>query len=331
MGDRAYVLIKDLVKEFKLEIVTAPEDFDERRLYSADMIRPGLQLAGFFDHFEPERAQIFGKIEMKFLEKMPPEERYKALEAYFSRNLPVVIIARNLPVFTELTEIAERYKTPILRTTSKTSQFISALIYYLNRRLAKVISCHGVLVEVYGEGVLFMGESGVGKSETAIELIKRGHILISDDAVLLRRLSDREVLGSAPELIKHLMEIRGIGIVDVKHLFGIGSVKDWAIVDLVINLEAWDDDKHYDRLGTDSEFTRFFDVNIPALTIPVKPGRNLAVIIETAAMNNRQKRMGYNALEELEERMKRKEMAETLKRKELEAAKAREEKGDTQK
>lgn len=245
---------------------------------------------------------------MKYLEKMSASERHNALEAYFQKKLSVVIISRNLPVFTEFSELAHRYNTPILRTSAKTSQFVSELIYYLNRRLSKVISCHGVLVEVYGEGVLFMGESGVGKSETAIELIKRGHILISDDAVLLRKISDREVLGMAPDLIKHLMEIRGIGIVDVKNLFGIGSVKDSAVIDLVINLETWDDNKYYDRLGTDKEYSQFFDVKIPSITIPVKPGRNLAVIIETAAMNNRQKRMGYNALEELDERMKQQEI-----------------------
>lgn len=304
MGERPFIYLKNLVKAFDLEVIHAPEGYENKKIISGEIIRPGLQLAGFFDHFDPNRVQIMGRVEMKFLEKLSPSVRYAALEAYFQKNLSVVVIARNLPIFTEIVELAERYDTPILRTSARTSQFLSEVIYYLNRYLSKVITCHGVLVEVYGEGVLCMGESGVGKSETAIELVKRGHILIADDAVDLRKLSDREVIGTAPALIKYLIELRGIGIVDVKNLFGIGSVKDWAMVDLVINLETWDDTKYYDRLGESNEFTQFFDVNIPSLTIPVKPGRNLAVIIETAAMNNRQKRMGYNVVAELDKRMK---------------------------
>ncbi len=308
MSDRNFITLKQLIEDFNLEVIIKPKDFENVKIYSTDMIRPGLQLVGFFDHFDPERVQILGKVEMKYLEQMSPQKRYDSLEAYFQKKLSVVIIARNLPVFDELATLARQYETPLLRTSAKTSHFVSELIHYLNRKLSKVISCHGVFVEVYGEGILFMGESGVGKSETAIELIKRGHILISDDAVLLRRVSDHQVLGSAPDIIKHFMEIRGIGIVDVRNLFGVGSVKDSATVDLVINLETWDDNKYYDRLGNDGEVTRFFDVEIPSLTIPVKPGRNLAVIIETAAMNNRQKRMGYNALEELEGRLHRQEL-----------------------
>ncbi|MBQ3378268.1 MAG: HPr(Ser) kinase/phosphatase [Clostridia bacterium] len=312
MEERAYILVKDLIDDFNLEVIIAPDGFENKRIYSSDMMRPGLQLAGYFDHFDPGRVQIFGRVEMSYLEKLSAQERSKALEAYFQKELSVVVIARNLPVFTEMAPLAHKYNTPILRTSAKTSQFVSELVYYLNRRLSKVISCHGVLVEVYGEGVLFMGESGVGKSETAIELIKRGHILIADDAVLIRKISDREILGMAPDLIKHLMEIRGIGIIDIKNLFGIGAVKDSTVIDLVINLETWDDNKYYDRLGTDGEYSQFFDVKIPSVTIPVKPGRNLAVIIETAAMNNRQKRMGYNALDELDQRMKQQELKERI-------------------
>ncbi len=314
MDDRAYILVKDLIDDFNLEIIIAPDGFETKKIFSSDLIRPGLQLAGYFDHFDPERVQIFGRVEMSYLEKLSAADRYKALEAYFQKQLSVVVIARNLPIFTEMAPLAHEYNTPILRTSAKTSQFVSELIYYLNRRLSKIISCHGVLVEVYGEGVLFMGESGVGKSETAIELIKRGHILIADDAVLIRKISDREILGMAPDLIKHLMEIRGIGIIDVKNLFGIGAVKDSTVIDLVINLESWDDNKYYDRLGNDGEYSQFFDVKIPSVTIPVKPGRNLAVIIETAAMNNRQKRMGYNALDELDQRMKQQELKDRIDR-----------------
>ena len=303
MEEKISIKLGELIDRFKFEIVSGPQGFSDKEIVSKEIIRPGLQLTGFFDHFDADRIQIMGRVELKYLEKLSPEQRYESLEAYFQKNISVLLITRNLYVFDEIIELSKKYNTPILRTQLRTSQLVSDLINYLNLRLAKSITRHGVLVEVYGEGVLFMGESGVGKSETAIELVKRGHILVADDAVELKKISHNEIMGSSPELIRHFIEIRGIGIINVKNLFGVGSVKNSARIDLIINLESWDDNKYYDRLGMVNEYTQILDVNIPSHTIPVKPGRNLAIIIETAAMNNRQKRMGYNAAAELNERI----------------------------
>ncbi len=219
------------------------------------------------------------------------------------QNIPLAIVTRGIEVFEDFIEIAKKYETPLMRTDEPTSYFMAALIAFLNVNLAPRITRHGVLVEVYGEGILLLGESGVGKSETAIELVKRGHRLIADDAVEIKRVSAKALVGSAPEIIRHFIELRGIGVVDVRRIFGMGAVKPTEKIDLIINLEQWKQDKHYDRLGMENEYMNILDVDIPCLTVPVKPGRNLAVIIEVAAMNNRNKKMGYNAAQELTQRI----------------------------
>lgn len=290
-----------IIKEFKLESLYVPEE--DILIESTDVNRPGLQLAGFFSYFDSNRIQIFGVVENTYLTEMTNEERFESLKKLFERKVPAVIVTRDAPVFPEMMELAKQYEVPLLRTTHSTSAFMSALIAYLNVELAPRITRHGVLVEVYGEGVLILGESGVGKSEAAVELMKRGHRLVADDAVEIKKVSSKSLVGSAPEIIRHFIEIRGIGIVDVKKIFGMGAVKDTEKVDLVIHLEAWQKDKQYDRLGIVDEYTNILGIDVPSLTIPVKPGRNLAIIFEVAAMNNRQKRMGYNAAEELNKRI----------------------------
>lgn len=290
-----------IIKEFKLESLYVPEE--DVLIESTDINRPGLQLAGFFSYFDSSRIQIFGVVENTYLTEMTNEERFESLKRLFERKVPAVIITRDAPVFPEMLELAKQYEVPLLRTIHSTSAFMSALIAYLNVELAPRITRHGVLVEVYGEGVLILGESGVGKSEAAVELMKRGHRLVADDAVEIKKVSSKSLVGSAPDIIRHFIEIRGIGIVDVKKIFGMGAVKDTEKVDLVIHLEAWQKDKQYDRLGLVDEYTNILGIDVPSLTIPVKPGRNLAIIFEVAAMNNRQKRMGYNAAEELNKRI----------------------------
>jgi len=290
-----------IISEFKLESVYVP---DEHRLIGvADVNRPGLQLAGFFDYFDPNRIQIFGMVESTYLNDMSPEDRYKSIKALFETKIPAVIVTRNATIHPEVLELAKIYDVSLMRTVSATSNFMSALIAFLNIELAPRITRHGVLVEVYGEGVLILGESGVGKSETAVELIKRGHRLVADDAVEIKKVSSKSLVGSSPEIIRHFIEIRGIGIVDVKKIFGMGAVKDTEKINMVIHLEAWQNGKQYDRLGLIDEYTNILGIDVPSLTIPVKPGRNLAIIFEVAAMNNRQRRMGYNAAEELNKRI----------------------------
>ena len=232
-----------------------------------------------------------------------PEQRLAAFEKLFSTGIPALIISRNIDVYPECLAAAEKHNTPIFRTNEFTSTIMSAIIASLKVSLAPMIQLHGVLVEIYGEGVLLLGDSGVGKSETAIELVKRGHRLIADDAVEIKRVSDKTLVGTAPEVIRHFIELRGIGVIDVRRIFGMGAVKLTEKIELVINLEAWEDGKMYDRLGLDGQTTSILDIAVPSLTIPVKPGRNLAVIIEVAAMNNRHKKMGFNAAQELQERM----------------------------
>jgi len=290
-----------IISEFKLESVYVP---DEHRLIGvADVNRPGLQLAGFFDYFDPNRIQIFGMVESTYLNDMSPEDRYKSIKALFETKIPAVIVTRNATIHPEVLELAKIYDVSLMRTVSATSNFMSALIAFLNIELAPRITRHGVLVEVYGEGVLILGESGVGKSETAVELMKRGHRLVADDAVEIKKVSSKSLVGSSPEIIRHFIEIRGIGIVDVKKIFGMGAVKDTEKINMVIHLEAWQNGKQYDRLGLIDEYTNILGIDVPSLTIPVKPGRNLAIIFEVAAMNNRQRRMGYNAAEELNKRI----------------------------
>ena len=284
-----------IIDNFHFEVLFGPEGYREGEITTEDVNRPGMQLTGFFDYFDEKRIQMIGLVETSYLERLSSEERRHRFDMLLSYHVPALILARNLEPFPELMEMAEKHNRVLLRTKENTANIMSTLIAYLRMALSPSITRHGVLVEVYGEGVLLMGESGVGKSETAIELVKRGHRLIADDAVEIRRGLNNRLSGTAPELIRHYIELRGIGVVDVRRLFGMSAVKFDSTVDLLINLEVWKDDAIYDRLGADEFFTNILDVEVPTLTIPVKPGRNLAVIIEVAAMNNRNKKMGHNA------------------------------------
>ncbi len=307
--------LSKVIEEFALEVIYPASNLEKIMIETSDVNRPALQIAGFYDYFDPKRIQIMGKVEVTYLEQFPREKRYRLLDRLFSQGFPVLIITRNMQLFPEMTELAEKYDTTVVRTDESTSSLMSAIISYLNVQIAPRRTRHGVLVEVYGEGVLIMGESGVGKSETAIELLKRGHRLVADDAVEIKRVSSKTLVGSSPEIIRHFVELRGIGIIDVKEIFGMGAVKDTESIDMIIHLENWEEGKQYDRLGMLDEYTNIMGINIPSLTIPVKPGRNLAIIIEVASMNNRQKRMGYNAAVELNNRLMRemqKNMSEML-------------------
>ena len=291
-----------IISEFDLEPICVFEKYEKVKIVTNEVNRPSLQIAGFFDYFDNNRIQIMGRVEFSYHEKMTSDQKREALEKLFEKNIPCVIVTRGMEIYPEMTQLAEKHKTPVLRTNNSTSRFMSSLIAFLNVELAPRLTMHGVLVEVYGEGILLLGDSGVGKSEAAIELVKRGHRLVADDAVEIKRVSDISLLGSAPDVIRHFVELRGIGIVDVKMIFGIGAVKNVEKIDFIINLELWQDKKQYDRLGLTTEYTDILGINIPSITVPVKPGRNLAVVIEVAAMNNRQKKMGYNAAEALNNR-----------------------------
>jgi HPr kinase/phosphorylase len=297
------VSLRELMEEFQLEDVTDCKRIDDILISVADINRPGLQLSGYFEYFGSDRIQIMGKGEMAYLESLSPEERYTRLDEYFKHGFPCLVVARGLEVLPEMIDVGKKYNIPVLRTNDVTSRFLSGLIRYLNVELTPRITKHAVLVEVYGEGILILGESGVGKSETALEIVKRGHRLIADDVVEIRKVSDKTLLGTAPDIIRHLMEIRGVGILDVKNLYGVGSVKIQETVNLVIQLELWDEKKDYDRLGLEEEYIDILGIKVPLLIIPVRPGRNLAIIVEVAAMNNRQKKMGYNAAKALNERV----------------------------
>ncbi len=297
------VKLSEIVSEFNLKWLVEPYDISGNIVVNNEVNRPSLQIAGYFDYFDNTRIQIVGKVELSYLSGMDSSHRRSALEALFRKNIPCVIVTHDMETPGEMIELAQAYNVPLFSSRVSTSRFMSALIAYLNVQLAPEMTTHGVLVEVYGEGVLLLGDSGVGKSETAIELVKRGHRLVADDAVEIRRVSDKALVGSSPEIIRHFIELRGIGIIDVKRIFGIGSVKDSEKIDLVIKLEPWVQGKAYDRLGIETEYETILDISVPALTIPVKPGRNLAVIVEVAAMNNRQRRMGYNAAEALNKRL----------------------------
>ncbi len=297
--------LSKVIEEFSLEKIYSASDIDEVMIDTPELNRPALQIAGFFDYFDPKRIQVLGKVEITYLEQFGREKRYELMDKLFSTKVPAIIVTRNMQIFPDMLELAEKYDVTILRTEETTSSVMSSLISYLNVQLAPRRTRHGVLVEVYGEGVLIMGESGVGKSETAIELLKRGHRLVADDAVEIKRVSSRTLVGSSPDIIKHFVELRGTGIVDVKEIFGMGAVKDTESINMIIHLEPWVEGKQYDRLGMLDEYTNIMGINIPSLTIPVKPGRNLAIIIEVASMNNRQKRMGYNAAVELNNRLMR--------------------------
>ncbi len=297
------VSLGKIVSEFSLEILNISGELEELMISSTEVNRPGLQMAGYFEFFDEKRIQIIGKSEESFLRRFTVEKAQQRLDEFFSRKPVAVVICRNLEVDDMYVETAKKYGVPLLRCAESTSDFTSALIAFLNLHLAPRITRHGVLVEVYGEGILLLGESGVGKSETAIELVKRGHRLIADDAVEIRRVSNNSLVGTAPDNIRHFIELRGIGIINASRIFGAGSVKLTEKIDLVINMEPWDVNKAYDRMGLESQTTEILDLKIPSLTIPVKPGRNLAVIIEVAAMNSRQKKLGYNAAEDLLKRL----------------------------
>lgn len=303
MGDGKSVALQAIIKEFNLEWVNTPFDISDRKIINNEVNRPSLQITGYFDYFDITRVQVIGRVEISYLSKMTSEGRFNSLDKLMQTGIPCIVVTRGMEVPQEMIELADKYNVPLFLSKVTTSRFMSALIAFLNVQLAPMISMHGVLVEVYGEGVLLLGDSGVGKSEAAIELVKRGHRLVADDAVEIRRVSDKALVGSSPEIIRHFIELRGIGIIDVKRIFGMGSVKDSEKVDLVINLEPWVAGKVYDRLGMSTEYETILDLSVPSLTIPVKPGRNLAVIVEVAAMNNRQHRMGYNAAEELNNKL----------------------------
>ena len=295
--------LSKIIHELQLETAFLPKSADDILIQSRDVVRPGMELNGYHEYFDPNRIAVLGRAEMYMLESLKPERRAMALDSYLSLKPPAVIVARGIDPGKDFMEIAETYHVPVLRTTESTSNVVASLVAYLNVELAPRITRHGVLVEVYGEGILLVGDSGVGKSETAIELVKRGHRLIADDAVEIRRVSAKSLVGSSPENIRHFMELRGVGIINARRLFGIGAVKMTEKINMIVQLEQWDAAKVYDRMGMNDEYTEVLGVQIPSLTIPVKPGRNLAIIIEVAAMNNRQKRMGYNAAQELLEKL----------------------------
>ena len=302
--DESYnVSLDKIIDEYNLESLFLPDLPENISVNCARVNRPGLQMVGFYDHYEQSRLQIIGKVEHLFISQMEKGERALRLEDFF-RSAPVgVIVTTSLPVPKDVIALAEKYKVPLLRTVIRTSEFMAALIAYLNVQLGPRITRHGVLVEVYGEGILLLGDSGVGKSETAIELLKRGHRLIADDAVEIKKVSATTLVGRAPDIIRHYVELRGVGIVDVRRLFGMGAVKESEKIDLVINLEEWDNNKMYDRLGLDESTDEILGIKVPSITLPVSSGRNLSVVIEVAAMNNRQKRMGYNTAKEFNKRL----------------------------
>ena len=304
MGNFA-VSLKRLVEKVSLEVIYTPCDLDKISVEIAEVNRPGLFLAGYYDYFDKLRLQIMGLAEMNFLAGLTAEKRRERLDQLFRQQPPAVILCRNeeLEPFPEMQELAKQHGVALLRSNETTCTMMGSLISVLNLELAPRITRHGVLVEVYGEGILILGDSGIGKSELAIELVKRGHRLIADDAVEIKKVSPHELVGSAPPVLKHYIELRGIGVINVAKLFGMGAVKESSNIDLIINMVPWRDGEAYDRLGMETQYTEILDVKVPSITVPITPGRNLAVIFEVAAMNNRQKRMGYNAAVEFTEQM----------------------------
>ena len=305
MYDIHSVLLTTLVDEFNLEVAFAATDYENIRLTVVDVARPGLQLAGYYDHFEPMRLQVMGNVETSYLQKLSEAERAMTFDRLFSFKSPALLIARDIVPDPQCLEMAKKHNVTVLRSKQATSTIVSDIIAYLKSVLAPCITRHGVLMEVYGEGLLLIGDSGIGKSEAAIELLKRGHRLIADDAVEIRKVSDKTLIGTAPELIRNYVELRGIGIINVAKLFGMGAVKAENEINLVVNIVPWDQQKVYDRLGLEDQHMEILDVQIPMNTIPITPGRNLAVILEVAAMNNRQRKMGYNAALEFTEQLNR--------------------------
>ena len=299
------VPLTTLVKEFGLQVTYAATDYQKIRLTVEDVARPGLQLAGYFDHFEPMRLQVMGNVEISYVSKLSVAERLMIYDRLFSFKVPAVLIARDLPMNDECLTMARKHNVTILRSAEATSTIVSSIVAYLKAALAPRVTQHGVLMEIYGEGILLTGESGIGKSEAAIELLKRGHRLIADDAVEIKKISGSRLVGTSPELIRNYIELRGIGIVNVAKLFGIGAVKQENQIDLVVNIVPWNTKEVYDRIGLDDQYMEILGVKVPMNTIPITPGRNLAVILEVAAMNNRQRKTGYNAAMEFTEQVNR--------------------------
>ena len=305
MVEDFYVPLTTLVEDHSLEVVFAASDYETRVLTVEDVSRPGIQLAGYFDHFEPLRLQVMGNVEIGYLRQMPEAEQLHVLDRLFSYRFPAMLLARGIDPGQAFLEIAKKHDVTVLRTQEPTSTTISTIITYLRSALAPRITRHGVLLEVYGEGILLMGESGMGKSETAVELLKRGHRLIADDAVEIRKISDSLLIGTAPAVIRNYVELRGIGIINVARLFGVGAVKAEKQINLVVNIVPWNNHESYDRMGAEVEYMDILGVKVPMNTIPITPGRNLAVILEVAAMNNRQRKMGFNAALEFTEQLNR--------------------------
>lgn len=297
------VTITELIEKLGLRNMTMELDTDAIVLVHPDVNRPALQLTGFFDHFDKDRVQIIGYVEQAYLDKLTPERRHEVYDALISSQIPCLLFRRGMKPAEDVLELCNHYGVPCMVSEKTTSDLMAEVIRWLNVKLAPMISIHGVLVDVFGEGVLIMGESGIGKSEAALELIKRGHRLVSDDVVEIRRVSDETIIGSAPDITRHFIELRGIGIIDVKTLFGVESVKDTQAIDMVIKLEEWDREKEYDRLGMEDQYTEFLGNKVVCHSIPIRPGRNLAIIVESAAVNYRQKKMGYNAARELYNRV----------------------------
>lgn len=299
------VRMKQVVEQFNLTVLHASTDYETVKIMVEEVSRPGLQLAGFFNHFEPLRLQVIGNVESAYISELSHERLLEVFSEMFSKKIPALIFARNIEPTPECLEMAKKYDVTVLRCLESTSYIVSSLITYLKSALAPRITRHGVLVEVYGEGLLLMGESGIGKSEAAAELLKRGHRLISDDAVEIRKIAGNTLMGTSPELIRNYIEIRGIGVINVAKLFGMAAIKTETAIDQVINIVPWSSEQMYDRLGLEEQHMDLLGVKVPAITIPVKPGRNLAIILEIAAMNSRQKKMGYNAAAEFTEQLNR--------------------------
>jgi len=305
MIDTYSVPLSRLVKDFELEVIFAATDYESIRLTVEDLARPGLPLAGYFDHYDPMRLQVMGNVEMSYANRMTVEERTRVFDRLLSYKFPAILIARGIRPDEPMLSMAKKHNVTILGTPEPTSATISAIITYLKNALAPRITRHGVMIEAYGEGVLIIGDSGIGKSEAAVELVKRGHRLIADDAVEIKKVSAHSLVGTAPDLIRNYIELRGIGIINVAKLFGIGAIKQDNEINLVVNIVPWNTHEVYDRLGLEEQHTDILGVKVPMYTIPITPGRNLAMIIEVAAMNNRQRRMGYNAALEFTEQINR--------------------------
>ena len=297
------VSLESIINEFDLKLLAEDINIQDKVITQSDINRPALQLTGYFDYFDSDRLQIIGLVEYTYLEKLDHKTRSSILERMFEYKIPCFIICRNITPFPEMITFATKNDVPLLQTKRATTEFMGEVISWLKVRLAPTVTLHGVLVDVYGEGILIMGESGIGKSETALELVKRGHRLVADDAVEIRRVSQQTLVGSCPEVLKHFIELRGVGIIDIKQMFGVESVKVTQQIDLVIKLENWDIKRVYDRLGLTEEYMDILGNHVVCHSIPIRPGRNLAIICESAAVNHRQKKMGYNAAKNLHERI----------------------------